>query len=132
MSEERDGFYVFPERAKTKLRKAYMEKQPVYIYGMVGYGKTALVEHFLGKKKYLYFDAASSSLACLEALHTQSILVVDNLQFLEDEFVKDRLLELIRQSELWLIFISRSKCPGWLISAYLKYRNFCTITETDL
>lgn len=132
MSEERDGFYVFPERAKAKLRKAYTEKQPVYIYGMVGYGKTALVEQFLGKKKYIYFDAASSPLACLEALHTQSILVVDNLQFLEDEFVKDRLLELIRQSELWLIFISRSKCPGWLISAYLKYRNFCTITETDL
>lgn len=110
MSEERDGFYVFPERAKAKLRKAYTEKQPVYIYGMVGYGKTALVEQFLGKKKYIYFDAASSPLACLEALHTQSILVVDNLQFLEDEFVKDRLLELIRQSELWLIFISRSKC----------------------
>ena len=47
MLEERDGFYVFPERAKAKLRKAYTEKQPVYIYGMVGYGKTALVEQFL-------------------------------------------------------------------------------------
>lgn len=39
---------------------------------------------------------------------------------------------MIRQPDLWLIFISRSKCPGWLLSAYLKYRNFCTITETDL
>lgn len=94
-------------------------------------GKLRLSSSF-SEKEYIYFDAASSPLACLEALHTQSILVVDNLQFLEDEFVKDRLLELIRQSELWLIFISRSKCPGWLISAYLKYRNFCTITETDL
>ena len=132
MLEERDGFYVFPERAKAKLRKAYTEKQPVYIYGMVGYGKTALVEQFLEKKKYIYFDAATSPLACLETLHAQSILVVDNLQFLEDMFVKERLLELIRQPDLWLIFISRSKCPGWLLSAYLKYRNFCTITETDL
>lgn len=50
MLEERDGFYVFPERAKAKLRKAYTEKQPVYIYGMVGYGKTALVEQFLEKR----------------------------------------------------------------------------------
>lgn len=132
MLEERDGFYVFPERAKAKLRKAYTEKQPVYIYGMVGYGKTALVEQFLEKKKYIYFDAATSPLACLETLHAQSILVVDNLQFLEDMFVKECLLELIRQPDLWLIFISRSKCPGWLLSAYLKYRNFCTITETDL
>lgn len=132
MLEERDGFYVFPERAKAKLRKAYTEKQPVYIYGMVGYGRTALVEQFLEKKKYIYFDAATSPLACLETLHAQSILVVDNLQFLEDMFVKERLLELIRQPDLWLIFISRSKCPGCLISAYLKYRNFCTITETDL
>lgn len=132
MLEERDGFYVFPERAKAKLRKAYTEKQPVYIYGMVGYGKTALVKQFLEKKKYIYFDAATSPLACLETLHAQSILVVDNLQFLEDMFVKERLLELIRQPDLWLIFISRSKCPGWLLSAYLKYRNFCTITETDL
>ena len=132
MLEERDGFYVFPERAKAKLRKAYTEKQPVYIYGMVGYGKTALVEQFLEKKKYIYFDAATSPLACLETLHAQSILVVDNLQFLEDMFVKERLPELIRQPDLWLIFISRSKCPGWLLSAYLKYRNFCTITETDL
>lgn len=132
MLEERDGFYVFPEREKAKLRKAYTEKQPVYIYGMVGYGKTALVEQFLEKKKYIYFDAATSPLACLETLHAQSILVVDNLQFLEDMFVKERLLELIRQPDLWLIFISRSKCPGWLLSAYLKYRNFCTITETDL
>lgn len=132
MLEERDGFYVFPERAKAKLRKAYTEKQPVYIYGMVGYGKTALVEQFLEKKKYIYFDAATSPLACLETLHAQSILVVDNLQFLEDMFVKERLLEMIRQPDLWLIFISRSKCPGWLLSAYLKYRNFCTITETDL
>lgn len=132
MLEERDGFYVFPERAKAKLRKAYTEKQPVYIYGMVGYGKTALVEQFLEKKKYIYFDAATSPIACLETLHAQSILVVDNLQFLEDMFVKERLLELIRQPDLWLIFISRSKCPGWLLSAYLKYRNFCTITETDL
>ncbi len=94
--------------------------------------KTALVEQFLEKKKYIYFDAATSPLACLETLHAQSILVVDNLQFLEDMFVKERLLELIRQPDLWLIFISRSKCPGWLLSAYLKYRNFCTITETDL
>lgn len=93
MLEERDGFYVFPERAKAKLRKAYTEKQPVYIYGMVGYGKTALVEQFLEKKKYIYFDAATSPLACLETLHAQSILVVDNLQFLEDMFVKERLLE---------------------------------------
>lgn len=132
MSEEMDGFYVFPERAKTKLRKAYTEKQPVYIYGMVGYGKTALVEQFLEKKKYTYFDAATSPLTCLSNGHMQSILVVDNLQFLEDDFVKDRLLELTKQQNIWIIFVSRSKCPGWLLDAYLRYRTFTTITELDL
>ena len=42
---EISNYYMFPERARKKMRMAQELKSPVYLYGATGYGKTAFLEH---------------------------------------------------------------------------------------
>jgi len=126
--------YVYPYRAKQKLKNAKMSNVPVYIFGMSGFGKSALIEHFFEKKKYIYFDARSTSLEVLdEVAKSRDIqFVLDNVQSIDSEYVKEKLCELMRRKDVWMIFLSRCQCPDWMLSEYLKYTNLVTITEEDL
>lgn len=55
--EGADDRYVFPKRAKKKFMLAQELQQNVYLYGITGVGKTALVKNMLGRKSFYYYSA---------------------------------------------------------------------------
>ncbi len=126
--------YVFPHQAKAKLKAAKQAQVPVYIFGMTGFGKSALIRNYLGKKKYILFDAASSPLTMLEINQEvkDTILVVDNLQYADNDYLREKIRGLLKRRDIWLIFLSRCRCPDWLLDEYLIKSRFVTITEEEL
>ncbi len=135
--EAGDGRYVFPKRGKKKLKLAQELKQNVYLYGMTGMGKTALVKHVLGRRSYFYYSARENGAE--EILIPEDdkphIVVIDDLHHIMDsgqrEEYADALRLLMRQRNVWLVLISRCVIPQWLMPLHVD-NIFFMIPEEDL
>ncbi|MCD7741983.1 MAG: LuxR C-terminal-related transcriptional regulator [Ruminococcus sp.] len=134
-----DEHYVRPFEADKRMSRAQSIMQTVYIYGMVGYGKTAFVTDFLGKQKYSYYSAAED-IWDDEALNNDTgdgkrIIVIDDLWKISSDEVKkkaQRVIErLCRDNSVWLILISRSAVPSWLRDLYVD-QIFVLISQHEL
>lgn len=134
----KDDVYIYPDKAIEKLNLAYENSKPVYIYGMTGFGKTALIKHYLNLKEYLYLESEedieqlSLNFNNKEDDSNKKIVVIDNLQFIELEATKEKIIDIIKNKNLWVIIISRANCPIWLLSYRLKQASFVIIDEADL
>ncbi len=129
--------YIMPSDAYKKLHVSRILKQPIYIYGATGFGKTELVRQYLGRQKYIY-------ISCIEGLwnferipkpdgktDTTSIVVIDDMHVLTDEEKRHEVAELAHRKDIWLIMICRSKIPSWLVETFMDL-SFLIITEMDL
>lgn len=131
-----DNYYIRPKEASRKLSMAYKIRTPVYMYGVTGSGKTALVKDFLAHKKYSVFSAAKVSPEEINISKDgkEKIVVIDDLHFVtgvsERKSYEELIIKLLEQGNIWLLLISRSPMPGWLISIYIHYA-FITIPESD-
>lgn len=125
--------YIRPESAWRKLRGARESKQAVYIFGATGYGKTALWEHFLGRKKHVSFHGDSIHSEDVESLAevTNITVVIDDLYCIVDKLTQKAIAKLAQRTDIWLILVSRSPVPTWLMAAYIS-ASFLVITEKDL
>lgn len=111
--------YVPAQEAMRKLQFAHGIKTAVYLYGATGYGKTALVRHFLGQSKALWLNARDEEWN-LEPLQksgrkTPLCVVIDDLHFLAVDAQRAQILELARREDVWLILIGRCAPPNWLM-----------------
>lgn len=131
--EELNSPYVYPEVAKRKMKAAQTLFQTVYIFGVFGYGKTALVQHYLSRRKYYYIDAATAPLDDFQfAPGMHSIVVVDNLQFAEPQEIRDAIIDLTDRRDFWLILLARCPVPYWLVTAFVRNSPFMMVEERDL
>lgn len=131
-----DSYYIKPKEANRKLNLAYKIRTPVYIYGVTGIGKTSLVKDFLSNKKYSIFSAAKvmSDEIDIPDNSKEKIVVIDDIHCVNEiserkkyeEFIKG----LLERGNVWLLLISRSPIPGWLMSIYIHFA-FITIPESD-
>ena len=128
--------YIYPKAAKKKLRLAQNEGRNVYIFAMVGYGKSALVEHFLEKRKYIRLDVENSLIDDYEIsekdIEKKRVVVVENLQFVENAEIKEKIHQLVMRKDLWVILVSRAECPPWLMDLNFDQDAFMLIDEKDL
>lgn len=122
--------------ALQKLRTARSAPCAAYVYGATGYGKTALVRHYLAKRRYAYISCADDWE--LEAIpkpkphpKNRGVVVVDDLHLLRREEQRQAVLNLFRREDLWLVLISRSQIPPWLLPTYIQ-RGFLVIDENSL
>jgi LuxR family maltose regulon positive regulatory protein len=127
--------YFRPARAVDKLSAAQSTVQPVYICGITGMGKTALVEDFLRDREYTFCSMARKEESLPDLLSdTTGIVIIDDLMFAADLHVRMTLYETINQLILrgtWVILCSRSPVPAWLMPVYVS-RNFLVISEGDM
>ena len=132
-----DETYIRPREAAGKWKLAQSNRQAVYLYGVTGIGKTALVENLLGGGKYHYFSAARTGPEQIRipADGKLQTVVLDDLHEVTAGQMREAcavLLEkLLGRQDVWLILISRCKVPRWLMSLHVRY-GFLLIREKDL
>lgn len=127
--------YIRPEKAWKKLRAAQDIGHIVYIYGATGFGKTELARRYLEKEcqDFCYVSCIEDGFGAREpdGLPHSLVAVVDDLQFLKKKPQREAIFALANNPEVWLILISRSVPPPWLMPLYLK-KGFILIGEEDL
>lgn len=128
--------YIPPAAALQKLRTARNAPCTVYIYGVTGYGKTTLVRHYLSHRRYTY-------LSCIDGwgagaipkersnAKSRSVVVIDDFQLLCHEEQRQIVLDLFQRNDIWLVLISRSQIPPWLMPIYIRH-GFMVIGEDSL
>lgn len=135
--EVADERYVFPKRAQKKFKLAQELRQNVYLYGITGVGKTALVKNMLGRKSYYYYSAKETHAKqiIIPKDDKRHIIVVDDLHQIMDSGQREEYAEILRllmnNGNIWLILISRCAIPQWLMSFHLDNILFI-IAEEDL
>lgn len=128
--------YICPKKAGNKFRSARKFHTPLYLYGVTGIGKTALILNNVNMKKCSYYSAATilADEINIEKKTTEHTVVIDDLQSLADSSQKEayfeKIKELLGREDIWLILISRCPFPRWLLPLRAKYI-FVEIEEED-
>ena len=128
--------YICPQKAAHKFRSARKLRTPLYLYGVTGVGKTALIQNSLHQKQYLYYSAEKTDADQIQVKEraTEQIVVIDDLQGVTDtdsrEAYYDKIQELLKMEQVWLILIARCPFPRWLLPLRTKYI-FAEIEEDD-
>lgn len=131
-----DEKYICPPKAVHKLKSAHKFRTPLYLYGVTGIGKTALILHNLNMKKCSYYSAAKIQVEQLivKVQTTEQIVVIDDLQEVTDALERNayfqKIQEFLAQDSVWLILIARCPFPRWLLPLRGKYI-FEEIPEED-
>ena len=106
--------------------------QPAYICGATGFGKTELVKRFMGKEKYKYISCAGDcAINAGELLKGGETVVIDDMHMLSDEEKQRELIALLKNGEVWVIMLCRSKIPSWLMECCIEL-GLMIISENDL
>lgn len=131
--------YIKPKHAWKRLKAADEENVTAYVYGISGSGKTEFITRYLGRKKYLVFQAGQVTAKDLKPAESgrRKIIVIDNLQELaqdencDNEDVKKAIIALIRREDVWVILCSRGEVLPWLTA--IRYQEvFYVIGEKEL
>lgn len=128
--------YICPKKAGNKFRSARKFHTPLYLYGVTGIGKTALILNNVNMKKCSYYSATTilADEINIEKKTTEHTVVIDDLQSLADSSQKEayfeKIKELLGREDIWLILISRCPFPRWLLPLRAKYI-FVEIEEED-
>ena len=132
-----DQNYIAPTAALKKLKKARSLPQTVYLYGATGYGKTELVRQYLSGRRYTYLSCEElpwedGALPAEEpGRQNRRVVVIDDLHRLKSEELRREIITLEEREDIWLILISRSPLPAWLMPQHIK-SVFVVISEKDL
>ena len=131
-----DQNYIAPAAALKKLKTARSLPQTVYLYGATGYGKTELVRQYLSDRRYTYLSCEelpweAGALPSEESDRQRRVVVIDDLHRLKNEELRREILALEEREDIWLILISRSPIPAWLMPQHIK-SVFVVISEKDL
>ena len=132
-----DQNYIAPASALKKLKKARNLSQTVYLYGATGYGKTELVRQYLSGRRYTYLSCEElpwedGALPRLEpGRQNRRVVVIDDLHRLKSEKLRQEILALEEREDIWLILVSRSPLPAWLMPRHIK-SVFVVVSEDDL
>lgn len=131
---------ILPTPALTKkLQQSRLTGRPLYVYGGIGCGKTASVANYFRNKRYSSCPLAGISpentVSELENLFAGTAsgqpVVIDDLQVLRDVRGQQELLRNLSRRDIWLILISESAVPAWLLKASVD-RKFILAPEKDL
>ena len=129
--------YVLPASAGKKLKDAKETCQPVFVYGITGSGKTALIKNSKETANCLYVSGLDDSAAAqvekkLNSLEKRlKIIAIDDLPFITNEGFRELIKKLAQNENIWLILSGRGRLPDWLKPADFE-RKFMVISEENL
>ncbi|HAE16426.1 MAG TPA: hypothetical protein DCG51_07735, partial [Erysipelotrichaceae bacterium] len=100
------------------IAQADEENRPLYITGPIGCGKTAAIEYYYRRTAHHTIDCADGRIAQkIEPARVRAgTIIFDNVSYLKDEASIQYVLDILKNSEKHLIFVSRAPRPVWLMS----------------
>ncbi|WP_455582541.1 LuxR C-terminal-related transcriptional regulator [Dysosmobacter sp.] len=125
-----DQFVEIPAiQAKLK----HSKNRIIYLHAVVGYGKTTAVKLFLKDTPHCYLSGEVLTKRTMPELSVlmKTMVVVDDVQWILDEEVRETIRTLCKQKKNRLILIGRGTLPQWLTDLALE-RQFLQCTSADL
>lgn len=115
--------YVKTGRILNLIAKAEEEHRPLYIQGPIGCGKTAAVEYYYRRTSHHVIDCSEGKIEkkTEPSRIRAGIVVFDNVSYLDDEDSIKYVLDMLKNSDKHVIFISRTPRPVWLTSESLDH-----------
>ena len=119
---------------KTSVQKRFdsfmMHGRVLFFSAPCGFGKTVLADALLRGRNVLRQSAADPDCAIPPSAQDWDILLIDDLQFMQEEAGQQALCELIRSSpERRFVLLSRGVPPGCLTA--FQYTGLMTVLEAD-
>ena len=119
---------------KTSVQKRFdsfmMHGRVLFFSAPCGFGKTVLADALLHGQNVLRQSAADPGCAIPPSAQDWDILLIDDLQFMQEEAGQQALCELIRSSpERHFVLLSRGVPPGCLTA--FQYTGLMTVLEAD-
>ena len=119
---------------KTSVQKRFdsfmMHGRVLFFSAPCGFGKTVLADALLRGQNVLRQSAADPDCAIPPSAQDWDILLIDDLQFMQEEAGQQALCELIRSSpERHFVLLSRGVPPGCLTA--FQYTGLMTVLEAD-
>ena len=119
---------------KTSVQKRFdsfmMHGRVLFFSAPCGFGKTVLADALLRGRNVLRQSAADPDCAIPPSAQDWDILLIDDLQFMQEEAGQQALCELIRSSpERHFVLLSRGVPPGCLTA--FQYTGLMTVLEAD-
>lgn len=108
--------YIKTGRIQSLIAKADEEFKPLYIQGPIGCGKTAAVEYYYRRISHQTIDCSSGRIELkTDPTRVRSgVIVFDNISYLNDDASIKYVLDVVRNSNKHIIFISRTPRPVWM------------------
>ena len=119
---------------KTSVQKRFdsfmMHGRVLFFSAPCGFGKTVLADALLRGRNVLRQSAADPDCAIPPSAQDWDILLIDDLQFMQEEAGQQALCELIRSSpERHFVLLSRGVPPGCLMA--FQYTGLMTVLEAE-
>ena len=131
-------FYIKINAVYQKLKQAELDETTIYVHAPVGVGKTAAVRYFYRnhEKECVWLTGKEDHLQKLPTLQEladshKKVLIIDDISWIEAEESRKYILAMVKQPEIHLVLMGRSRIPGWLMSAYTS-GNLSQADERDL
>ena len=122
--------YIKINAVYEKLKKAETDFRPVVLMAPTGFGKTAAVKYYYRRKTALWLTCKSGSLNEKPEISKirQSIVVIDDVQWMDDEESIAYIKELLYEPGLQVLLLTRGSFPKYL-SAQEMDLDFMRINE---
>ncbi|MEG0919706.1 MAG: LuxR C-terminal-related transcriptional regulator [Anaerovoracaceae bacterium] len=116
-----------------KLKQAEKEHCLIYINAPGGYGKSTAVQYYLRNKPHITISGVDGFFDPMPLPETilQTVVVIEDLSFLNEKESFKYLSSLLESTEKWFILIGRSPLPMWL-QAQITDRKILLAVEHDL
>lgn len=125
--------YIKIPKVYTKLKKAEELFAPVIMTAATGWGKSAAVEYFYRRKKYLTLYCKDGNLTQMPSPDTfrSNVVIIEDMQNLLEEESISYLKRLLHVPGLQIVMLTRGTVPKYLVAEEMDM-GFVRITERDL
>lgn len=114
--------YIKIEKIYNKLKLAEAQKQPLYICGPLGLGKTAAVQYYYRNKEARWLSGENGFLSDTPEIIqiTEETIIIDDISWLKNERDRQYINDLIKNGKKHIVMIGRARLPEWLKTACIE------------
>lgn len=110
--------YIKTGKILNLIAQSDEENRPLYIAGPIGCGKTAAIEYYYRRTAHHTIDCADGRIAQKADPNRirAGVIIFDNVSYLREDASIQYALDVLKNTEKHVIFVSRAPRPVWMMS----------------